>query len=143
LYRCLIRSVIAVQQSACGGFSPIQAKKIKLAVESSCEMCREYVPLSLLEIHRIGSSSPGKAAQGRGPEERVLVVCPLCHQHIHCLPVPVRRLRALARKRPFHMRRDIRLALGYVPKPYTPPDDQDLAKIYDEALKLSSFRVSG
>jgi hypothetical protein len=129
-----------------GHLSPVQEKRIKNALESTCELCREYYPLSLLEIHAVtGSRSREKRAE-KNPEKRMLVVCPLCHRHIHILPVPVSRQKALIEKRQFTVRKEIRRILGYVPKPYTPPDDADLAKIYEELFSpgsLASFRISG
>ncbi len=128
------------------GLSEIRRKKLKLAVESTCELCREYRPLSLLEIHVIGRGTGHSRSMHTGKDRTFLVVCNTCHSHIHTLPVPVRKLRALVRKRQYHVKRAIRRILGLSLKRYHPPDSQDLARLYEEGFStggLTSFRLGG
>jgi hypothetical protein len=122
----------------CSGISPGQEERIRGAVECTCELCREYLPGSALTLHGI---LPGPEKPEPNPKEReqnILVVCHPCHRHIHELPVTKEKLRALIGRRPFATRKDILHALGYVPGPVSPPDDQDLAKVYDDSIKSSS-----
>jgi len=72
----------------------------------------------------------------RDPSARILVICPPCHRHIHQLPVPVEKQRALVRRRAFEIRRDLRKVLGYKPKPVTPQEDLGVAQIYEEYLNM-------
>jgi hypothetical protein len=124
--------------------SPVQERKLKLAVEGNCELCSEYFALSFLEVHRISRRQYREMV--RDPSTRVLVVCRLCHDHIHRLPVPVKQQRAIVSRRSFFIRRDIRKALGYQPKPYTPPDNPDFAQMYEDwfyHFPPGSFRLGG
>jgi hypothetical protein len=114
--------------------SPEQETGIKIAVESTCELCHEYHPLSLLEIHVISRKRFPEMV--RDPSARILVICLPCHRHIHRLPVPVEKQRALVRKRAFEIRRDLRKVLGYKPKPVTPQEDLGVAQIYEEYLNM-------
>jgi hypothetical protein len=114
--------------------SPVQESGIKVAVESTCELCREYQPVSLLEIHVISRKKYPEMV--RDPSARILVICPSCHRHIHLLPVPVKKQRALVQKRAFEVRRDLRKILGYQPKPVTPQEDVGVAQIYEEYLNM-------
>jgi hypothetical protein len=131
----VIRSDPAMTEAWCKGISPLKGRKIKIAVEGTCELCREYVPVPMLELHGIPSlSEPGKP----GPKERehnILVVCPTCHRHIHELPVPEEKLRAVIGRRPFALRREILRALGYTPKKYSPPDETDVARVFEETTR--------
>lgn len=117
-----------------GGLSPDQEDRIKRAVESTCELCREYMPLSLLMLHelpsRISDRNPCKER-----EKNLLVVCGACNRLIREQPVPATKLRARIATRPFGVRREILLALGYVSKAITPPEDPDYPRIYDDTLK--------
>jgi hypothetical protein len=126
------------------GLTPVQEKKLKLAVEGSCELCSEYFALPFLEIHRISRRMYREMV--RDPSTRFLVVCHLCHSHIHRLPVRVKDQRAIVSRRSFFVRRDIRKILGYTPKPYSPPDDIDFSRIYEDFfnhIAPGSFRMSG
>lgn len=119
----------------CSGISPVQADRIKRAVESTCELCREYMPTTHLMLHGF---PPKGGARLPGPKEReqhILVVCEHCHNLIHAEPVPEKKLRALIARRPFGIRHEILLALGYIPKPVIPPDNQDFARVYDDTIK--------
>lgn len=116
------------------GLSPDQENRIKRAVESTCEICREYTPLSFLVLHGLPLRH-----RGRNPckerEKNLIVVCDACQRLIREQPVPVTKLRARIAARPFGVRREILLALGYVSKAITPPDDPDYPRIYDDTLK--------
>jgi len=140
----MIRIGIAMPEADCKGINPVQAQKIKIAAESTCELCREYHPVSLLEIHMISRRIYREMV--RDPSARILVVCEPCHRHIHKLPVLVKKQRAIVKDRPFHMRQDMRRVLGYKPKPYLPPDTIDLAQIYEDyfnRIPPGSFRMAG
>jgi hypothetical protein len=133
-----------MQDSEYPALSPLQGKKLKLAVECTCELCSEYFALQFLEIHRISRRLYREMV--RDPSARILVVCHLCHQHIHRLPVRVKDQRAIASRRSFFVRQDLRRILGYVPKPYSPPDDTYLSEVYEEYFyhfPPGSFRLGG
>ncbi|MGA2161080.1 MAG: hypothetical protein ABSG28_02610 [Methanoregula sp.] len=130
--------------SECPGLTRVQEKKLKLAVEGRCELCSEYFALPFLEIHRISRRLYREMV--RDPSTRILVVCHLCHHHIHRLPVRVKDQRAIVSRRSFSVRQDIRKVLGYTPKPYFPPYDTDLSQMYDEYFyhfPPGSFRLAG
>ena len=112
-------------ETDCMGITPVQEKKCKIAVENTCERCHDYFPASLLELHLISR----RIYRGmiRDPSARILVVCQICHEDIHTLPVPVKKQRAIVGKRGFYVRRDLRRVLGYKPAPYCAPDSIDLA----------------
>jgi hypothetical protein len=122
----------------CRGITPLKAKQIKCAVEATCELCHEYTPFSLLELHGIPAVPRTEKPLPKERECHIIVVCSACHQHIHELPVPDEKLKALIEKRPFALRKEIRRILGYVPKPYSPQDDIDFSLVFDETLRSSS-----
>ena len=105
-----------MQMAEYPGLTPEQEKKLKIAVEGRCELCSEYVAFPFLGIHRISRRLYREMV--RDPSTRILVVCQLCHHHIHRLPVRVRDQRAIVARRSFYPRRDIRRTLGYIPKPF-------------------------
>jgi len=119
----------------CDGITAAQEDRIKRAVESTCELCHEYTPPSRLSLHGISGPRKKRAPDPKGRECNILVVCEACHRLIHKEPVPVKKLRARISGRPFDVRRQILAALGYVPRPVTPPEDQDFARVYDDTLK--------
>jgi hypothetical protein len=126
------------------GITPDQQRKLKIAVEYTCELCHEYHPVSFLEIHRI-SGRPYKEMR-RDPSTRILVVCLFCHNHIHNLPVSIGKQRALVKARSFFIRRDVRRILGYQSRPYQAPDDINLFVIYEEYFGRcppGSYRLGG
>jgi hypothetical protein len=126
------------------GLTPVQEKKLKLAVEGSCELCSEYFAFQFLEIHRISRRLFREMV--RDPSARILVVCHLCHDHIHRLPVRVKDQRAIVSRRSFFVRQDIRTIPGYTPKPYSPPEDTDVSPMYEEYFyhfPPGSFRLGG
>lgn len=126
------------------GLTPAQERRLKLAAEGTCELCSEYFALPFLEIHRISRRQYREMI--RDPSTRILVVCHLCHDHIHRLPVPVRQQREIVSRRSFFVRRDIRRVLGYRPRPYSPPEEIDVSQIFDEYFTRAPqgpFRLSG
>jgi hypothetical protein len=133
-----------MQVAEYSGLTPEQEKKLKIAVEGRCELCSEYFAFPFLGIHRISRRLYREMV--RDPSTRILVVCQLCHHHIHRLPVRVRDQRAIVSRRSFFVRQDIRKILGYTPKPYSPPDDSDLSQMYEEYFyhfPPGSFRLGG
>lgn len=124
--------------------TPLQEQKLRIAVEYTCELCREYHPAPFLEIHRISRNLYKEMKHD--PSTRILIVCPICHNHIHSLPVPAGKQRALVKKRSFFTRRDMRRILAYQPRPYSAPDDINLAVIYEEYFgrcPTGSYRLGG
>ena len=133
-----------MQESEYPGLTPVQEKKIKLALEGNCELCSEYFAPGFLEIHRISRRLYREMV--RDPSARILVVCRLCHDHIHRLPVRVKDQRAIVSRRSFYIRQDIRRILGYIPKSYSPPDDTYISQVYEEYFyhfPPGSFRLGG
>jgi len=133
-----------MQEPECPGLTPAQEKGLMRAVEGNCELCSEYYAFPFLEIHRISRRRYREMI--RDPSARILVVCRLCHDHIHHLPVRVKDQRAIVAHRSFFIRRDLRRILGYRPKPYSPPEDLDVSQIYEEYFNLvppGPFRLSG
>ena len=120
---------------------PEKRIRVIIAAESTCELCREYTPVSLLELHRIPGSP--KTRNGDDPQKSILVLCCACHEHVHVLPLSRKRQRTIVRKRGFEVRRDMRKVLGYKPKPYLPPDNIDLARHYDSLFELGSLVLNG
>lgn len=101
------------------GLSPAQEKQLKTAAEGRCELCSEYFAFPFLVIHRISRRLYREMT--RDPSTRILIVCDFCHEHIHRLPLKVKDQRAIVARRTFFIRRDMRKALGYRPKPYFAP----------------------
>lgn len=135
-----IRSWIAMPEPWCSSITQKKARQIKLAVESTCELCREYTPLSLLELHGTPVDHRPKKPGPKGCERHTLVVCSACHRHIHELPVPEEKILALIEKRPFVIRTEFLRALGHVPKHYSPPEDIDIPRVFDETVRNLSTR---
>lgn len=123
-------------EPCCIWINALQEQKIKTAVENTCELCHDYHPSAFLEIHLISPRLYKEMKQD--PSTRILIVCQPCHVHIHRLPLPIGRQRAIVKGRSFFIRRDLRRVLGYVPKPYTAPDDINLYVIYEEYMGRSS-----
>lgn len=114
------------------GLSSRQEKDLKLAVESTCELCSGYFSSGFLEIHRISRRQYREMA--RDPSTRILVVCTDCHATIHRLRIRVKDQRAVVAGRSFTVRQDLRRALGYRLKPYVPPSPSGLDDIGDESF---------
>ncbi len=119
------------------------AAKLKRAVGCRCELCREYVPLNMLSIHVVPQIFSGESSD---PQKRLLILCLECHQHVRELPVTPERQKEWVEMRPFHTKMMLRKILGYSPSPYIPPDDTDLAALYQEMNSPGSpamFRWAG
>ncbi len=126
------------------GLTAVQEKKLKIAVEGTCELCSEYCALPFLVIHQISRRMYREMI--RDPSTRILVVCDPCHHHIHRLPLRVRDQRAIVSHRSFFVRQDIRAILGYRAKPYTPPADRGASEMYEDYFyhfPPGSFRLGG
>jgi len=126
------------------GPTPVQEKNLKFAVEGNCELCSEYFAAPFLEIHRISRRLYREMV--RDPSARILVLCHLCHDHIHRLPMRVKDQRVIVSYRSFFVRQDIRKILGYTPEPYTPPGNINVPRIYEDCfynIPPGSFRISG
>ena len=131
-------------ETDCMGITPVQEKKCKIAVENTCERCHDYFPASRLELHLISRRIYREMV--RDPSARILVVCQLCHEDIHTLPVPVKKQRVSVGRRGFYIRRDLRRVLGYKPVPYCAPNSIDLAQVYEEYFDRcaqGSYRLGG
>jgi hypothetical protein len=131
-------------ECTCMSITPIQEEKLKIAVENTCELCHDYFPSLFLEIHSISRYLTKEMKHDQST--RILIVCLMCHAHIHQLPVSIGKQRALVKHRSFYIRRDIRRILGYVPKPYRAPDDINLYVVYEEYFgrgSPGSYRLSG
>ncbi|MDI6876900.1 MAG: hypothetical protein QMC96_09040 [Methanomicrobiales archaeon] len=113
------------------------SRKIKIAVEGRCEVCQETCSLPDLRIHPI----PG----GDHPDlqRNILILCRLCHTHVHALPVPPEQQRAWVDRRPIVTRKAIRRIMGYRLKPYIPPDSGDPAELFAEAARSWGLNGSG
>ncbi|HVP97606.1 hypothetical protein [Methanoregula sp.] len=126
------------------GLTAAQEKNAKRAVEGTCELCSEYFALPLLLIHRISRRLYREMV--RDPSTRILVVCGPCHEHIHRLPMRVKDQREIVRRRPYVVRQDLRRALGYIPRPYSPPKTASTSEMYEEYFyhfPPGSFRLGG
>jgi hypothetical protein len=131
-------------ETDCMGITPVQEKKCKIAVENTCERCRDYFTASRLELHLISRRIYREMVHD--PSARILVVCQICHEDIHTLPVPVKKQRAIVGRRGFYIRRDLRRVLGYKPAPYIAPNSVDLAQVYEEYFDRcapGSYRLGG
>jgi hypothetical protein len=103
----------------------IKSRKIRLATGCRCELCHEHHPFSLLEIHHVPQGEEDADDVYSNLQDYILVVCPLCHTHIHEMPVPLSEQQKRVRKRPFVVKELIRDILGYPPKDILPPDTLD------------------
>ena len=124
------------------GLTPQQEKELKLAVESTCEICSGYFAPEFLDIHLISRRRYREMV--RDPSTRILVVCRDCHEKIHRLPVRVKDQRTLVASRQFFVRQDIRRVLGYRPKPYKPPEIPESYEVtadYYFNFPPGSFRI--
>jgi|GEM_PF-1193548 len=118
---------VILQEPECPELPPTEELAVKLAVENTCELCRKYTSPSSLELHRVSRRMYREMV--RDPSTRILVVCHLCHCHIHRLPVRVKDQRAIVSRRSFFVRWDLRKILGYREPAYIAPDDTDLSQV--------------
>jgi hypothetical protein len=120
---------------------PEQRKMVIIGAESTCELCGEYIPASLLERYRIPGSPT--IQESDNPQRGLLVLCHSCHLHAHNVPLPRVRQQELARKREFNIRKEMRKIPGYRPKPYIPPDETDWERLYNSVSDLGSIVLNG
>ena len=116
----------------------IKVKKIKLAVEGRCEVCRKECALDDLVIHTFINEDEAEKHLLEDLEEFLLVLCSRCHGDIHEFDAPLEEQGAVVRRRPEKIRTQIRKILAYAPKTVQPPDS-DLEDAYREACS-SRFR---
>ena len=119
------------------------AVKLKRAADSRCELCREHVPRHMLIMHVVPQILP---VESPDPTKRFLILCEDCHRHVSDLPVIPERQKEWVERRPFQLKKILRNILGYSPPPYTPPDDTDIAALYQEMNSPGSpamFRWAG
>lgn len=119
----------------CAGISCSQEERIKRAVENTCELCHEYMASPLLCLHGLSGEKEQKGPSPKERERNVIVVCEPCHRLIHGQPVPQEKLRERISARPFRVRREILLALGYLPKPLAPPDHRDYTRMCADIIE--------
>jgi len=121
--------------------NPVKERRVKCSCGCRCELCGEAYPPDLLEIHLLpGSRSP--VDPGPDLQREILVLCPHCHREVHEFRLPRVDQKILIRSRPAGVRREIPGILGYIPKPYTPPE-ADLAAVYEEVRQFSTLFVNG
>jgi len=120
--------------------NPAGERRIKRSAGLRCELCCGVYRADLLEIHLLPSAT-GCMATGPDLQREILVLCPRCHRDIHAFGLARADQKTLVRSRPAAVRREMRMILGYIPKPYIPPD-VDLAALYEEA-RSSSFVLNG
>ncbi len=123
-------------------------RELKVLFSGRCEWCDRVYPPQVLVLHLIvPETAEGRAAPpSPDPQKRFLLLCPGCHQDLHQIPLPLHLQKDLVRARSRSLRRSIREIFGYIPEPYQPPGDFDLAEIYEECFSLRSldlFRAGG
>ena len=109
----------------------LRAKRIKLAVGASCEVCGYAGVLEDLEVHSFLEAAEDRYSVA-DLEQFLLILCNRCHSEIHTYAISIQEQEALIRERPEPIRENIRAILAYVPKPYTPPE-VDMEDAYREA----------
>jgi hypothetical protein len=117
--------------------SAVKEKKLKLAAGCRCERCAESFPLRLLELHFLEDPAASSGTIFRDVQKFILVVCPVCHHEIHSVPVPAADVKEIVRSRPAAARRAMRRILSYIPQPYHPPENTDLAQVFAEVMNAS------
>ena len=120
---------------------PVKAKRIKLAVGTSCEVCGYEGTLEDLEIHSFLDEAEDRYSLAE-LERFLLILCTWCHWELHAYEISIREQEALVRDRPEPIREEIRTILAYVPKPYTPPEI-DMEEAYREASSPHHYRYGG
>lgn len=117
----------------------VKRKQVALVLECTCELCREYRPWTLLELHAV----EWRHGTTHDPQRGMLLVCDLCHRHLHELPVsPERQHRRIWKRSPL-VRQELRRILGHSPRKYSPPDDFDYAELYQSLFDLGSLVLNG
>jgi hypothetical protein len=121
------------------GINGVKRKQVALALEFTCELCREYRSLAFLELHAV----EWRYGTAHDPQRGLLLVCNLCHCHIHELPVSLERQHRRIWKRSPLVRQELRRILGHSPRKYSPPDDFDYAALYQSLFDLGSLVLNG
>lgn len=112
-------------------------KQIKLVARCVCELCEGSFSPDSLDLHHV----PSNDVQDK--QRCFLILCNLCHRHVHAMPLAVEEQIMRVDRRPYSLRKMIRKLLGYQLNPYTPPDTPDLAKIYEDACANWCLNGSG
>ncbi len=80
------------------------------------------------------------------PQKRFLLLCRRFHADLHRVPLPVYLQKDLVRQRSRNVRKALRALLDYTPESYLPPQNFNMAEIYEECFSLRSldlFRAGG
>lgn len=125
-----------------------QEEAVKILFSGRCEWCDRRHPFPDLVLHRL-LPNPGEKelyAESRDPQKQFLLLCTECHADLHRIPLPLTLQKDFRRLRPVTLQKAIREVFAYVPPPYQPPGEFDLAEIYEECFSLRSldlFRAGG
>ncbi len=117
---------------------------IAILLERRCEWCDGSAPLSHLVLHLIVPEQGMPVSPD--PQKRFLLLCRPCHADLHSVSLPVYLQKDLVRRRSRKVRKALRTILDYTPEPYRPPENFDMAEIYEECFSLRSldlFRAGG
>jgi hypothetical protein len=117
---------------------------IAIILDGRCEWCDELSPLSHLVLHEIVPEQGMSVSPD--PQKRFLLLCRQCHTDLHTIPLPHHLQKDLVRRRSRNVRKALRTFLNYIPEPYHPPENFDMAEIYEECFSLRSldlFRAGG
>jgi hypothetical protein len=109
----------------------VKTKRIKLAVESRCEICGRQAGLEDMGIHSFLEEAED-SYEPADLEQFLLVLCNGCHRDIHSYPITIQEQESLIQTRHKPVRENIRAILAYNPKPYSPPEI-DMEDVYREA----------
>lgn len=112
--------------------TPTKAKKIKMAVGCSCELCGDPFALPDLELHYIQGRKTIALNDIAKLAKRILILCSRCHRDIHSFRCSVGEQIELVRQRPKKMNKAVLKILGYRPKLYIAPDTPDIDRIHDD-----------
>ncbi len=109
----------------------VKARWIKLAVDTTCEVCGREEWTESLEIHSFleGREDPYCPSE---LEAFILILCSRCHGEIHYHAISRSEQEELVRMRPNPVREKIQSILAHVSRPYIPPE-VDLESAYREA----------
>lgn len=125
--------------------SPETCRAVAIAVGGACEWCRERYPLSVFEVHAIYPPGACPDRVHDDPQKGILVVCPICHRHIHKTVISREEQKEVVRYRTGPVRAGLRMVLGYTSRPYSPPET-DLERCYEDCFQLDSldlYRAGG
>ena len=117
--------------------NPVKVRRLRVATGGRCENCSNGFPLSVLEIHIIGS--PSQTIAHRDLQKHLLVLCPACRRPFSSGEVAEPLQRELVRHRPRDVRKMMREILGYRPRKYVPPGDFRPDEIFDEMITTGAL----